>query len=66
MRANYSFPEPIAIETDVARLDRDVVELSLLLPQQQLLELESAARSQGLTAGQMLRRLIRAFLHEPA
>jgi hypothetical protein len=47
-------------------LDGDVMELSLLLPSRQLLELENAAQNQGLTTGQMLRRLINAFLHEPA
>jgi hypothetical protein len=45
--------------------DGDVVEMSLLLPTQQLIELESAARSNGLTTGQMLRKLINAYLHEP-
>ena len=66
MRANYVFPEPAKVEAEVSRLDREMVELSLLVPQQQLVQLESAARSQGLTLGQMLRRLINAFLHEPA
>jgi hypothetical protein len=66
MRANYAFPKPAAAETETSRLDPEMVELSLLLPQQQLVQLESAARSQGLTTGQMLRRLINAFLHEPA
>jgi hypothetical protein len=44
----------------------DIVELSLLLSAEQLNQLESAARGQGLTIGQMMRRLINAFLHEPA
>jgi hypothetical protein len=46
--------------------EADMVELSLLLPDWQLSQLEMAARGQGLTVGQMVRRLIRAFLHEPA
>jgi hypothetical protein len=44
----------------------EMVELPLLLPQRQLAELEQAARRHGLTVGQMLRRLIAAYLHEPA
>jgi hypothetical protein len=43
----------------------EMVELSLLVPNQQLMELEAAARSYGVSTGQMLRRLISAFLHEP-
>ena len=40
------------------RLDGGMVELSLLLPQWQVEALETAAHGQGLTAGQMLRRII--------
>jgi len=43
-----------------------VIEVPLLLPERQLEELENAARCQGLTTGQMIRRLIGAFLREPA
>lgn len=43
---------------DVARQDQEVVELPLLLPRWQALELEAAARRRGMTTGQMLRRLI--------
>lgn len=43
---------------DFAREDQEVVELPLLLPRWQALELEDAARRRGLTTGQMLRRLI--------
>ena len=42
----------------VSRLDGEMVELSLLLPLWQVEVLETAARGQGLTAGQMLRRII--------
>ena len=49
----------------VARIDPDMVELSLLLPGWQLTELERLAHNQGLTLGQVMRRLISAFLHEP-
>jgi hypothetical protein len=44
----------------------EMVELALLLPERQLQELEAVAHDQGLTTGQMIRRLIAAFLHEPA
>jgi hypothetical protein len=44
----------------------EMVELALLLPDRQLQELEAAAHDHGLTTGQMIRRLIAAFLHEPA
>jgi hypothetical protein len=43
-----------------------MVELALLLPDWQLHELETVARDHGLTTGQMIRRLIAAYLHEPA
>jgi hypothetical protein len=43
---------------EVSRLDHGLVELSLLVPQWQVEALEVAARGRGLTAGQMLRRLI--------
>ena len=44
-----------------AVLDADVVELSLLLPSWQMTALTNAAQDQGLTAGQMVRRLISEF-----
>ncbi len=47
--------------TEVMRLDQGMVELSLLLPQSQVDALEAAARGRGLTAGQMLRRLIGSY-----
>jgi hypothetical protein len=45
----------------VSRLDHGLVELSLLVPQWQVEALEQAARGRGLTAGQMLRRLIGGY-----
>lgn len=54
-----SLPEP-----DLGRLNDDVVEMSLLLPGWQLAALETMARSQGQSAGQMLRGLVRKFLLE--
>jgi hypothetical protein len=46
---------------DLARPDDEPVELLLLLPQEQARALEAAARQQGLTVGQMVRRLVREF-----
>jgi hypothetical protein len=43
---------------DVTRQDQEVVELPLLLPRWQAVELEAAARRRGMTTGQMLRRVI--------
>ena len=47
---------------DLARQDQEVVELPLLLPRWQDLELEATAREHGMTTGQMLRRVIREVL----
>ncbi|HTK77123.1 MAG TPA: hypothetical protein VL371_17790 [Gemmataceae bacterium] len=43
---------------DIRRHDAEVLELSLLVPQWQVEALEMAARGRGLTAGQLIRRLI--------
>ena len=48
--------------TDFARQDQEVVELPLLLPRWQALELEAVARERGMTTGQMLRRVIHDLL----
>ena len=53
-------------ESLVSPENGEMVELALLLPNWQLEELETAAHDHGLTTGQMIRRLIAAFLHEPA
>jgi hypothetical protein len=46
---------------DVRRLDPEMLELSLLVPQWQVEALEMAARGRGLTAGQLIRRLIGSY-----
>jgi hypothetical protein len=46
---------------EVAPLDNNMVELALLLPAWQAEALENAAEEQGISAGQMLRRLIGDF-----
>lgn len=45
-----------------ARVDQDVIELPLLLPRWQALELEAAASRRGMTTGQMIRRVIGEML----
>ena len=47
-----------SMTADATRSDQEVVELPLLLPRWQAVELEAAARRRGMTTGQMLRRLI--------
>jgi hypothetical protein len=49
---------------DMTSLDADVIEMSLLLPRWQALALQSAARQRGMSAAQMLRRLIGATIGE--
>ncbi len=51
-----------AVSTDVTRQDQEVVELPLLLPRWQAMELEAAARRRGMTTGQMIRRVIGEML----
>lgn len=46
------------VSSDVTRQDQEVVELPLLLPRWQAVELEAAARRRGMTTGQMIRRVI--------
>jgi len=43
-------------------LEDEVVEVSLLLPGWQVTALESAAHERGLTAGEMVRSLVRDFI----
>ncbi len=51
-----------AISPNAARSDQEVVELTLLLPLWQAMELEAAASRRGMTTGQMLRRVIGELL----
>lgn len=51
-----------AISPPAARSDQEVVELALLLPLWQAMELEAAASRRGMTTGQMLRRVIGELL----
>jgi hypothetical protein len=51
-----------AISAGVSRQDQEVVELPLLLPRWQVMELEAVANRRGMTTGQMIRRVIGEML----
>jgi hypothetical protein len=51
-----------ALSPDRMRLDQEVIELPLLLPRWQAMELEAAASRRGMTTGQMIRRVIGEML----
>jgi len=53
-----------AVNSEISRLDGEMVELALLLPSWQANALEDAAADQGLTTGQMVRTLIRDFFDQ--
>jgi hypothetical protein len=55
-------PEPMPLGRDMTALDADVIELALLLPRWQAVALQTAAMKRGLSAGQMLRRMIGATI----
>jgi hypothetical protein len=50
------------LSPDRLRMDQEVIELPLLLPRWQALELEAAASRRGMTTGQMIRRVIGEML----
>jgi len=62
--ATSGFLAPRAGTREITPLDNEVVELNLLLPRWQAEALEEVANSRGLTAGQMLRKLIGLTLRE--
>ena len=51
-----------AVSADAHRAEQEVVEVALLLPLWQAVELEAAASRRGMTTGQMLRRVIGELL----
>ena len=53
------------LSPEMIPLDTEVVELALLLPRGLAVALENEAEQRGLTAGQMLRRLIVAIVTPP-
>ncbi len=56
--------QPLAdtVSSSASRSDQEVVELALLLPLWQAMQLEAAASRRGMTTGQMLRRVIGELL----
>jgi hypothetical protein len=56
--------QPLAdsVSNTATRSDQEVVELALLLPLWQAMQLEAAASRRGMTTGQMLRRVIGELL----
>jgi len=62
--AGFLAPRPGTRE--ITPLDNEVVELALLLPRWQAEALEDAAHARGLTAGQLLRKLVGATLRDTA
>jgi len=56
--------QPLAdtVSASAMRSDQEVVELALLLPLWQAMQLEAAASRRGMTTGQMLRRVIGELL----
>jgi hypothetical protein len=53
-----------ALEALGSSPESDIVEVPLLLPGWQVAALETAAHDRGLTAGEMVRTLLRDFLNE--
>jgi hypothetical protein len=51
-----------AVSSEAVRTDQEVIELPLLLPRWQALELEAVARRRGMTTGQMIRRFLGEML----
>ena len=60
LRSDMALP----MENPLPPVNGDVVEISLFLPGWQATRLERAASNQGLTAAQMMRRLLGRFLEE--
>jgi hypothetical protein len=50
-----------AVQDRIVTLDEEMTELALLLPGWQAQSLEAVARSEGVSAGQIVRRLIQEY-----
>ena len=50
---------------DMTHLDSEMIELALLVPRWQALAFEEVAKQRGVTAGQMMRRMITAVVGTP-
>jgi hypothetical protein len=49
------------MRTEIRMLDEEMTELALLLPDWQARSLEDVARSEGVSTGQIIRRLIQEY-----
>lgn len=56
------FPTPTFGTPEMTPIDKDVVELAILLPRWQAAALENAAHQQGISTAQMLRKLINSTI----
>ena len=57
-------PNPIGDDLGPVLAERDVVEVPLLLPGWQVAALATAAQDRGVTAGEMMRRLLHDFIED--
>jgi hypothetical protein len=53
-------PESPSLGQDMFALDSEMIEVALLLPRWQALALQAFAKQRGMSAGQMLRRIVNA------
>jgi hypothetical protein len=58
---NLADATPFSGPPGLSRLEGNLVEMMVLLPQDQAMALEAAAHGEGLTVGQLVRRLVRQF-----
>jgi len=67
VRLGFTAPDEVPVyRKEICPLDGDMAEIILLVSNGQTAALETVARERGLTVGQMIRRLIRSFLRQPA
>jgi hypothetical protein len=65
MKANNPKVFPASAGSEFRRVDEEMVELSLLIPSSQAKSLEQEARRRGISAGELIRHLIRDFFLNP-
>jgi len=62
LRTRFPDAERVPLtQDDIISLDEEMTELALLLPDWQAQSLEAVARSEGVSAGQIVRRLIQEY-----
>ena len=55
----------VPASVEMTHLDAEMIELALLVPRWQALAFEALAKQRGVSAGQMMRRMISAFVGSP-